>query len=241
MKKKFLFIIVIISLSLLLAACSDDEDNAQNSENDTQQTAEESSSSDNTELERVAEDEVVATVNGEEIMGSKYNTMYNQTLMMFNQSGQDGTNADLVQEQTLSSLIEQELLRQETEELGIEAPNSQVDERFEQIKSQFKSEDQFQTQLTELEMTEESLRNQLAYEIKLNQYIEQEVPEVEVTDEEVKSYYDQLVSQQGEGEAPALEEVEQQIRNQIANQKQQSKLASVIEILKEESEIEKLI
>ncbi|WP_407269756.1 SurA N-terminal domain-containing protein [Radiobacillus sp. PE A8.2] len=235
MKQKLLLIVAAVSLSLLLAACSGQEESADDNTQNTDDT-----SSDVTEVEKVAEDKVVATVNGEEITGSKYNDMYSQTLMMFQQYGQDVSDASQLQEQTLSRLIEQELLLQEAAEVGIEAPSSEIDDRLAQIKSQFESDEQYQQQLTELELTEQSLQNQLAYEIKLNKYMEQELPAVEVTDQEIQDYYDQLVNQQGD-QAPALEEVESQIRDALMQQKQQGKLAAEIEILREESEIETLI
>ncbi|MFZ3580230.1 SurA N-terminal domain-containing protein [Virgibacillus sp. DJP39] len=237
MKQKSLLIVLAGVLTLLLAACSGQEDAA---ENNTQSNAEKDNSSDTTEVEKVAKDKVVATVNGEEIKGSKYNDMYSQTLMTFKQGGQDATNAELVQKQTLNRLIEKELILQEAEQIGIEVSSSEISEQLEQIKSQFESTEQYQKQLTELEMTEESLKNQLAFEIKLNKYIEQEVPEVEVTDKEIQTYYEQLASQQGE-KAPALEEVKQQIKQTVVKQKRQAKLTSAIEILKEESEVETLL
>ncbi|MBP3951633.1 SurA N-terminal domain-containing protein [Bacillus suaedae] len=241
MSKKNLFIAGVVCSTFLLAACNNEEEAVEEiTEEVTEETTEESVSSETTEAEIVESDAVVATVNGEEITGSKYNDMYSQTLLMFQQNGQDATDEAMVQEQTLSRLIEQELLMQEVETLGIEAPSSEIEERLEQIKSQFENEEQFEEQLAQLDLTEQALEDQLAYEIRVNKYIEQEVPEVEIDENEVQAYYDQLVSQQGE-QVPALEEVRDQIEEVLMNQRRQTNFASMIEILKEESEIETLI
>lgn len=237
MRQKMLFVVGLVCFTLLLVACNVEEEAV---EDNLRPVAEEAVSSDTTDAEIVESDAVVATVNGEEITGSKYNDMYSQTLMMFQQNGQDATDEAMVQEQTLSRLIEQELLIQEVEALGIEAPSSEIDERLEQIKSQFENEEQFEEQLAQLDLTEQGLEDQLAYEIRVNKYIEQEVPEVEIDENEVQAYYDQLVSQQGE-QVPALEEVRDQIEEVLMNQRRQTNFASMIEILKEESEIETLI
>ncbi|MRH41939.1 hypothetical protein GH741_04530 [Aquibacillus halophilus] len=252
MKKIFLLMIVVLFLSIFLVACSDQEEteqentdeNTEEATSDTEETTpdtEEEATPDVPEAETVDEDTIVATVNGEEINGSKYNQMYNQTLLMFQQYGQEASDAAQVKEQTINSLIEQELLLQEAESKGIEASSSDVNENLEEIKSQFETNEEFEQQLEQLKLTEQSLKEQLAYEIKLNQYIEQEITGTEVTEEEVQEYYDQLVSQQGEGEAPPFEEVQQQLKEQLVQQKERSQLGTLIESLKEQSEIETLI
>ncbi|WP_226037097.1 SurA N-terminal domain-containing protein [Aquibacillus saliphilus] len=249
MKKLLLMIFAIAGLSVLLVACSDDEENAEDktAENTEEGTTEEDTSKDEAskeaeapEVETIDEDKVVATVNGEEIIGKKYNQMYSQTLLMFQQYGQDTSNTEQVKEQTITSLIEQELLLQETDSKGIEVSDSEVEDSLEQIKSQFESDEQFKEQLTTLNLTEDSLKEQLAYEIRLNQYMAEEVPDIEVSQEEVDAYYEQLKSQQGE-ETPPLEDVQDQIENELVKQQRSNALGTIIEDLKEESEIETLI
>src|SRR5699024_6440005 len=80
--------------------------------------------------ELVADDEVVATVNETEIMGSKYNPAYRERKELENLStGPDQEiDKEQIKEITLEGLIGQELINQEAKELGIEVTDEDIEE-----------------------------------------------------------------------------------------------------------------
>ncbi|TLS48442.1 foldase [Paenibacillus antri] len=100
--------------------------------------------------------------------------------------------------QTLSSMIDEELVRQAAEAAGVEVADEDIAEQMDAIKGQFPSEDDFLSTLAMYGMTVEGLEEQMAVEVQLKKLLE---PQVTVTDEEIQTYYDE--------NAASLEEPEQ--------------------------------
>ncbi|MBM7570277.1 SurA N-terminal domain-containing protein [Aquibacillus albus] len=245
--KKLTILFIAITLSLLLTACGGEEEQEQTTDPGTEESPEQGTDEGAEEpapavddSETVDENEVVATVNGEEISGQEYNMMYAQTKMMLQQYGQTESDSEQLKEQTLNELINQKLIQQDAKEKGIEVPTEEVDSNIEQIKSQYETDEQFEETLASLQLTEDSLRAQISFEVLLQEYLEQTVTDVEVTDQEVEEYYEQIASQGGE-DVPELDEVRDQIEEELLNQQKQSKIGEIAEQLREEGSVETLI
>ncbi|MCT2537225.1 SurA N-terminal domain-containing protein [Aquibacillus koreensis] len=246
MKKLLQISLMSLVFVLLLVACNDDQEtepaeDTQTGDEQAQDQTENPNSIDISDEELVDEEQVVVTVNGEEVLGSYYNMMYSQTKTILTQYGQDTTDLDMLKERTLDAIVQQELIAQEADEIGVEVSDEEVQNQLEQTKSNFETDEEYQNALEELDMTEEGLKQQIVYEIKREQFIEQEIPEAEISDEEIQAYYDEVASQNENEEFPALEDVEAQIREQLAMEEQQSQLNEIVQQLEEESEIEKTI
>lgn len=250
---KLRFLVTVLILGMVLAACSNNEESEQedtgNSETEqteqteeTEQAGEEENTPEQeteepaTEAPVMENDEVVAVVNGEEILGEEFNLAYAQTEQVMQQYGQEGSSTEQLKEQTVQSLVDQVLLRQDAEEKGIEVEDAAVEENLEQVRNQFEDEEQYQSQLEALGISEEMLREQVAYSLTLNQYVENELEVPEVTDEEVEEYYAQVA--EGVEDAPPLEEVEEEVRSQLAEQKEREEISARVDELREDSEIE---
>ncbi|WP_171038170.1 SurA N-terminal domain-containing protein [Aquibacillus sediminis] len=262
---KKVLLIALLGLSMFLVACSDNENTAEEPEQETgeteqetneteQETTEEDQESEETDSEpagsqevnieevvanvQVEEDTVVANVNGKEITGQKFNMLLNQTVSMLQQYGQDASDEDLVKQQTLDAAVSQEVLSQELDNQGIEVSSDDVEAQIDQLKQNFETDEQFQEYISQMSLTEEGLQQQMAYEMKVQQYQDAEL-DVEVTDEEVEEMYDQLSSQNEE--VPELSELRPTIEEQLENQKKNSQLTQRIQELQENAEIETLI
>ncbi|MFA1821872.1 SurA N-terminal domain-containing protein [Virgibacillus oceani] len=224
--KKLLIVSFVLGLSIILAACGNDED-------ESQEAPEEIAFADE---ERVDPDTLVATVNGDEIKGDRYNPIYTQVKMQMAQFGEDVSDLDYLVEQTLNVLVEQQLINQDAEEVGIEVTEEEVQGEFDELKEQ--NEDQLAVVLEEFDLTETEFKTQLRDDLITTAYIESEL-DIEVTEEEIEEFYEQLTEENGEiGE---LEELEESIRTQLANQKTSEQLPGKVEELREEAEIEHMI
>src|SRR5699024_5800277 len=119
--KKILMLLMALSLAAVLAACNNDDaaDKKGNSDKQTEQEApKEVKISDD---EKVKDDKVVAKINDTDIKGEQYNESYAQTKAMLSlQFGQDVSDKKKVKDQTMSILIQQELLKQDAKKQGIE-------------------------------------------------------------------------------------------------------------------------
>jgi len=192
--------------------------------------------------------DVVATVNGEEIIGSDFELIYSQI------STQQGVDPATLDEQTqnqfssqvIETLVTQVLLKQEAEKSDIVVSEESIDLQVESAKGQFESDEAFQQALSTENLTEESLRNQIWESIIINSYLQQELnlSTVTATESEVAQVYEQaIVSSEAEAEAEVevaapLSDVYAQLEAMVIQQKQQELISQFTENLRVDAEIE---
>lgn len=218
---------------LVISACGDKEDEAE--EGQAPEPVEIS------EEELVDDKEVVATVNETEILGSQYNPAYRERkeLENFNvESGKD-IETDKVKEITLEGLIGQELINQESKKLDIEVTDEDIQEELEILESQ--EGDVLDSLLEQFDWTQEDLEAQIRQDLTNNRYIEKTI-DVEVTDEEAKKEYDRVKEEtEDKDTVPDYDEVEDNVKLQMTQKKQNEELQKHIDKFKEEADIETLI
>ncbi|UCZ54731.1 SurA N-terminal domain-containing protein [Bacillus shivajii] len=215
-KRNFLLAISLMTV-LALAACGDGEDNGEASNGS-------------------ADGEAAATVNGEDVPMSEIDHQLNQLQDLYAQQGldfEDEENQELLNQMRhgiLEELITQKILLQEAENHDIEASEEEVDLEFEQIKGSF-SEEEFEQALEMQNYTEESLRAEIREMMKVQELLSLDhldETEIEVSEDEMRDYYDQLAMQNEElGE---FEEVQDQIETQLKQSKYLEKLRESAEI-----------
>ncbi|MCC5909012.1 MAG: SurA N-terminal domain-containing protein [Clostridiaceae bacterium] len=190
--------------------------------------------------------DAVAIVNEEEINRSEFDSMLERMTKMYTQQGMDFESEEgkgMLQEleqHVLDNLINEKVLIQEADKKGYGATEEEISMEIEQIKLQFNSEEEFQQALEESQLTLEELHESIANEIKINQYIENEVEMPVATEEEARELYEQYSAMMGE-EAPEFEMIQQQLKVEIENQKLNQEMSNIIQQLVEASEIEILI
>ncbi|MDX6151423.1 SurA N-terminal domain-containing protein [Marinococcus sp. PL1-022] len=230
-----------------------EENSNNNNENNQQENSDEGSSDEQASGEEQAEDlpepdlsdvpDTVATVNGEEITKEEFEpiftTNYEQYAAQAAASG-DQSNEELqtdLKERTAESLIDQELLAQEAEAGDYEVNEEDIDEQISSLKEQFESDEEYQQALEEQGYTEEELREEARTSLQINALLDEQVEEVEVSDEEVEELYDQISQGQGE-EAGSLEDLRPQLEQQLESQKQQEQQQEYTDQLREDADIE---
>ena len=142
MNNKFLLFFGVLSMLFLLGACSNKSENEE-SINEAPTISEE---------ERLASDEIVATVNGEEVKGNVYNLVYAQLKLHALQMGQEVSDEEII-ESTMESVIDRQILLQEAREKGIEFTEEDASEQLKQIKEQ--SSEAYETLLEQYQITED--------------------------------------------------------------------------------------
>ncbi len=187
-----------------------------------------------TDEELIDEKEVIATVNGVEILGRDYNPAYRERkeLENFNTDPNEEIDTDKVKEITIDGLVGQELINQETKELGIDVPEEEIEKELDILKEQ--QGDMIDSLLEQFNWTEEDLKNQIRNDLTNNRYINEKI-KVDVTDEEVKAEYDRVKKESEK--VPEFDEVKENIEVQMIKQKQNEELFKHIEKIKEKSEV----
>jgi len=142
----------------------------------------------------------------------------------------------------LDHLIGQTLMMQEAEKEGFVPGLEVIDEKINELKSQFPTEEYFYEALANQNLTLEQLRFDICQEISINSYLEKMIPKEEIiaTDEEISSLYQQYKENFGE-QMPELEDIKLQLKRMIVHQKASQAISRVVEKLRAQSKIEVFI
>ena len=148
-----------------------------------------------------AESEEVATVNGEGISREAYLNELNIYKNMYEtQYGKDVWSIEIeegktferfLKESVLENMITDKALEQVALENGIEVTDEDLESQFETYKAQFPSEEDYQTFIESNNMTEEYLKNTIRKDKLINTYLTNYTEELEVTEDELKTYYEE--------------------------------------------------
>jgi hypothetical protein len=196
------------------------------------------------EQEAKDEEKVIATVNGKEIFQSEFDLLLLDTTTTYAQQGMDVESLDdemkeQMETQVLDQLINTELLLQQAESEDIKAEEASVNERYDEMKAQFEDEKQFEEALVKNKLTVDSLKERIESELQITTYLENNVGEPSVTEDEVSAIYEQykeaMTSQ--EQEVQKLEDIKVQLEQEVIMQKRQEKISEIIEKLRNDNEV----
>lgn len=216
--------ILLFSALLLLGACS----------------------SESAEKEKTKDDGgIVATVNGEEILKKDYDNQLKATKSSYAQQGinvdeLDSETKKRLEESVLDQLINQELLLQTARTEGVEVQQSEIDSEIDQLKSQFEDDKKFQEALKENSLTEETLRQQTQDRLLINKYIDHTIGDITVSEDEVKSIYEQY-KEQAKSQGQELPEhdydsIKPQMEQEAIAQKKNEKVSELLGNLRKDNE-----
>ncbi|MBN2419061.1 MAG: peptidylprolyl isomerase [Deltaproteobacteria bacterium] len=140
-----------------------------------------------------AEPEKVAVVNGTVIDKNEYErelARYKDQMAM--QGAKiDDSNMPAVKNEVIENIIGMQLMYQASKEKGINIEQATIDEEWGQLKSQYPDEEKFKAALTELNITEEIIRDQINRGLTIQKFIKQNfVEKTVIPDSEVKAFYD---------------------------------------------------
>lgn len=145
----------------------------------------------------------------------------------------------------LDNLIEQELQKQKMDELGIEVADEEIQEQIENIienNDQFEDEESLEDYLkNDQNMSMENLKASIRENLRQQKLREEITGEVEVTEDEITSFYEQNKQSytDEEGNVKPLSEVRDQIEGTLKNQKGNESWSEWLQEAKEEASIEK--
>ena len=235
--RKLIMLAIALCLAIVLTACNDDsaeEDKNNDSEESTSEKAEEPVEI--TDEEKVDKATAVVNVNGDEVNGDEYNSIYKQLKMTMHQYGEDTSNLDQIKEQTINILIEQQLIKQDAADKGLKVSEEEVQSEFDTLKEN--NGEQLTAVLEQFQLSEDNFKDQLADDLITQKYIESEL-DTEVTDKEVQESYDKL--KENNEEIQDFDTIKDQLKQTLTNQKVQEQLQVKVDELKENAEVETLI
>jgi peptidyl-prolyl cis-trans isomerase C len=143
--------------------------------------------------DKKAPDEKVAAVNGVIISQGEYDRELDFFVRRAAPDGQQIPDPQLakIRNDVLESLIDREVLFQESKKKGIEVNAEAVSDQLKSIKQRYPDQAQFTEMLKGLGMTESDVQTQIKRGMAIQELINKEVAEkVKISDQESKQYYD---------------------------------------------------
>lgn len=187
--------------------------------------------------------EVVARVNNEEI---KREELLNTEAQILAGQGVDPStmtaeNWQQLRGQALDIVVSNALVRQAAANSGVQASDEDVNAQMEVLKGQFEDQAKYEEALSQQGMTEADFRKLVASDVFVQTYIEQtlNLRGIDATEEEVVAMYEQQSS--AVDDIPPLEEIREQFKAFVIQQKQQQVLVSHIQDLRSKANIEVLL
>ena len=224
--KKYTVGIATLLIAVFLVACGDDNNEASDANQEASQSV------DIKDEEKVPEDDVVATVNGEDVTGKSYNLVYAQLKLFAGQMGEE-VDTDEIKNATMESLIDRAILMQHAKEEGIEVTDEDASKELDTIKEE--NEDGLSSLLEQYQMSEDDFIDQLQFELTLNEFKEKEI-DVDVTEEDIEEAYKE--AKEENEEIPELDEIKDQLKGNIQEQKTNEALQKKIDDIREKADIE---
>ena len=150
----------------------------------------------------------VAKVNGRPILRRDFEAAV-QLQFRGRRAGQDGLKElQAVREKVLERLIENELLYQKASKADAAVPEERIEAEFKTMRDGFPSASEFADVLKETGVTETEIKEQLRRTLIVTRFVDREVMTgLEVTDEEVRAYYDQSPAEMVRPEAVRLSQI----------------------------------
>ncbi|MEX2436789.1 MAG: SurA N-terminal domain-containing protein [Candidatus Paceibacterota bacterium] len=181
---------------------------------------------------------VVATVNGQEISNKELKervTQFEQTLTL--QGQEVNMSEEEMRLSVLDQIISETLLYQESVKAGFDVEESEIDQEVQDIRDSIGGDEAFRSRLKEAGISEEDLRRDIRNNILINSYLESVLSDVEVsvTDQELVEFYDSLNEQQ---ELSPFEEIEEDLRNSLLSEKENELISEIVMELYNNSEVE---
>lgn len=186
----------------------------------------------------------VAKVNDGKVTQKELETSISQISAGAVAQGMDTSDPELsaqIQAQAIEMLINTELLMQEADVRGVAVTDAEVTERIDTLTEEVGGEEILAERMAQFGIDDKTLRSDVRNELTIQALLEEVFAEknVEITDEEVKAFYDGAGGE--EAGLPALEEVAEQIKEQIRSTKEQEQVTALIEELRGKATIEILI
>ena len=143
-------------------------------------------------VEKQISDEKVAVVNGAVITQGDFDREMERVNQQQASIGRPFNESQLidVKKAILETLINRELLYQESQKQSVKVEDKAVVEQFEIMKKRFPSEDEFKAALLKMKISETTLKSQMRKNMAIQQFIDKEfVQKINVPEKEVKAFY----------------------------------------------------
>ena len=139
------------------------------------------------------QEELVARVNGVGVTRSEFDDILERNMARYRGQGHTlPAGIELrIKESVLRRMIDDEIIEQKAEEIGIAITDEEIDAKYAEHKARFRTNRDFEDYLRRSSNTEANMRSHLRRKIVRDRVVEQLSGAVEVTEEELAAYYEE--------------------------------------------------
>ena len=144
-------------------------------------------------VEKKISDGPVATVNGTVITQDDFDIELERVRSQFARDGRSLNESQLanIKKGVLETLINRELLFQESQNKGIKIEDKEVNKQFDIVKKRFPNENEYKAALQKMGISEAELKSQIKEGMAIQQFVDDYlVQKVKVSEAEVKDFYE---------------------------------------------------
>lgn len=144
-------------------------------------------------VEKSQVDKHAALVNGKPILQSDFDVEFDQIKNRYLQQGQTLTHGQEIKakKEILESLINQEILYQQSVKKGVMVDKAEVAENIGKVKARFPSEAEFEKAIASMNLTSEGVSEKIKRSLAVSKLIDNTVgSKISVSDDETKAFYD---------------------------------------------------
>ena len=143
--------------------------------------------------QKQASKDKVAVVNGSVITRTDFDAEIRSVSQQFRSMGQPLSSIRLseIKKEVLENLIGRELLYQTSQKKGIKVDEAAINEQLTALKKRFPSEAEFNNALSEMNLSEATIKSQLERNVAIKEFVDKEfVHKITISDKESKAYYE---------------------------------------------------
>jgi parvulin-like peptidyl-prolyl isomerase len=187
-------IIMTVALALVVALVGCGDSDAVNAQNSSDNTSEDVA---------IQVDEEVLT---QSQLDERVKARMQQFMQQFGVESMDDLPPKLkmmqsrVKQQVVKQSLRQMILVSHAKQSGITVDDAEVEEKWQSLKERFPSEQQFQQQLERMGKSKEDILPNLRKSVLIDKFIEQEIGEITVSEDEIRQYFEQNKQQFSEKE-----------------------------------------
>ncbi len=200
-----------------------------------------------TKVETEPKKELIATVNGVEILRERFESLVESEKKNREMQGVDFESEEGIEllkdikDFVLEDMIRMELVHQLSEQKGHTVTEEEVNEYLEEIYASYDGEENFKQQLLDMGFTFDMIKDFIISDIKTKKIIEEEITEIEISEDEIRQQYDAIIFQNGEETQglPTYEEAKDRIEEELVMEKKYQEFNKIMEDFKANSVIKK--
>lgn len=189
------------------------------------------------------ESDVAIEVNGEVVEKSEIQSRIDRmTERMEQRYGDQAESEEMknrlqeqAKQQVVDQTVQQLVLKTHARNADVSVSGEQVEKELQSTIERFPSEEAFQKALDEEGMTVDEFRSQIQESLVVENFLEEKLGEVKVSDEEARSFYEENKQR---FQDRSFEDMKSSIKQSLEQRKKQEQRQSLVSQLKEESEID---